>query len=235
MIVRSKYIKIEMELTMENYFEKILQNDSIPRQIRETVYSEMRHALEVSNIAVLISKELGKDEKFCDDIAVAGVLHDIGKLRVNRYVYSDDSDDTLVVEQMKYVRMHSAYSRDILTDEDYPANIIEAVYHHHENYDGSGYPDGLKGNNIPEMSRILRTCDVFSALITDRSYRKAFDKKTAMAIMIDEVEDYDMEVFLAFQRVFHADNFPEIEKLQQDATELQMKHFNLFEKEAVSF
>ena len=54
-------------------------------------------------------------------------------------------------------------------------------------------------------------------------------------LMIDEVEDYDMEVFLAFQRVFHADDFPKIEMLQQSATELQMKHFNLFEKEAVSF
>ena len=220
---------------MENYFNRILENNSIPKQIRETVCSEMHHALEVSNMAVLISKELGKDEKFCDDIAVAGVLHDIGKLRVNRYVYSDESDDTLVVEQMKYVRMHSAYSRDILRDENYPENIIEAVYHHHENYDGSGYPDGLKGTDIPEMSRILRTCDVFSALITNRSYRKAFDKKTAMAILIDEVEDYDMEVFLAFQRVFHDDKFPEIRKLQDMASEIQMENFRVFEKEMLTF
>ncbi len=220
---------------MENYFDKIMGNDSIPKQIRETVYSEMRHALEVSNIAVFISKELGKEQKFCDDIAVAGVLHDIGKLRVNRYVYSDESDDTLVVEQMKYVRMHSTYSRDILADQNYPENIVEAVYHHHENYDGSGYPDGLKGNNIPEMSRILRTCDVFSALITDRSYRKAFDKKTAMAIMIDEVEDYDMEVFLAFQRVFHSNAFPDVKKLQEMADKLQMENLSLFEKEILSF
>lgn len=218
---------------MENYFNRILENNSIPKQIRETVCSEMHHALEVSNMAVLISKELGKDEKFCDDIAVAGVLHDIGKLRVNRYVYSDESDDTLVVEQMKYVRMHSAYSRDILRDENYPENIIEAVYHHHENYDGSGYPDGLKGTDIPEMSRILRTCDVFSALITNRSYRKAFDKKTAMAIMIDEVEDYDMEVFLAFQRVFHDDKFPEIRNLQHMASEIQMENLKVFEEEAL--
>ena len=217
---------------MENYFNRILENNSIPKQIRETVCSEMHHALEVSNMAVLISKELGKDEKFCDDIAVAGVLHDIGKLRVNRYVYSDESDDTLVVEQMKYVRMHSAYSRDILRDENYPENIIEAVYHHHENYDGSGYPDGLKGTDIPEMSRILRTCDVFSALITNRSYRKAFDKKTAMAIMIDEVEDYDMEVFLAFQRVFHYDKFHEIINLQDMASEIQMENLKVFEEEA---
>lgn len=220
---------------MENYFNRILENNSIPKQIRETVCSEMHHALEVSNMAVLISKELGKDEKFCDDIAVAGVLHDIGKLRVNRYVYSDESDDTLVVEQMKYVRMHSAYSRDILRDENYPENIIEAVYHHHENYDGSGYPDGLKGTDIPEMSRILRTCDVFSALISNRSYRKAFDKKTAMAIMIDEVEDYDMEVFLAFQRVFHDDDFPEIKRLQEMADGLQMKTLSMFEKEVLLF
>lgn len=220
---------------MENYFDRILENENIPKQIKETVCSEMHHALEVSNMAVLISKELRKDKKFCDDIAVAGVLHDIGKLRVNRYVYSDEQDDTLVVEQMKYVRMHSTYSKDILKGEAYPENIVEAVYHHHENYDGSGYPDGLKGDNIPEMSRILRTCDVFSALITDRSYRKAFDKKTAMAIMIDEVEDYDMEVFLAFQRVFHADDFPEINKLQEMASELQMKQLRLFEKEALLF
>lgn len=220
---------------MENYFNRILENNSIPKQIRETVCSEMHHALEVSNMAVLISKELGKDEKFCDDIAVAGVLHDIGKLRVNRYVYSDESDDTLVVEQMKYVRMHSAYSRDILRDENYPENIIEAVYHHHENYDGSGYPDGLKGTDIPEMSRILRTCDVFSALITNRSYRKAFDKKTAMAIMIDEVEDYDMEVFLAFQRVFHDDKFHEIRNLQDMASEIQMENLKVFEKEMLTF
>ena len=218
---------------MENYFKRILENNSIPKQIRETVCSEMHHALEVSNMAVLISKELGKDEKFCDDIAVAGVLHDIGKLRVNRYVYSDESDDTLVVEQMKYVRMHSAYSRDILRDANYPENVIEAVYHHHENYDGSGYPDGLKGTDIPEMSRILRTCDVFSALITNRSYRKAFDKKTAMAIMIDEVEDYDMEVFLAFQRVFHDDKFPEIRNLQDMSSEIQMENLKVFEEEAL--
>lgn len=220
---------------MENYFDKIMKNENIPNQIKETVCSEMHHALEVSNMAILISRELGKDKNFCEDIAIAGVLHDIGKLRVNRYVYSDDSDDTLVVEQMKYVRMHSAYSRDILMDENYPENIVEAVYHHHENYDGSGYPDGLKGNNIPEMSRILRTCDVFSALISNRSYRKAFDPKTAMAIMIDEVEDYDMEVFLAFQRVFHAEDFPDIEKLQEIADELQMEKLSLFEKEAMMF
>ena len=220
---------------MENYFNRILENEKVPMTIRETVCSEMRHALEVSNMAVLISRELGKDKKFCEDISIAGVLHDIGKLRVNRYVYSEENDDTLVVEKMKYVRMHSSYSRDILTDENYPRNIIDAVYHHHENYDGSGYPDGLKGEDIPEMSRILRTCDVFSALISNRSYRKAFDKKTAMTIMIDEVEDYDMEVFLAFQRVFHAETFPEIEKLQETATDIQMEQFRLFEKEIAAF
>ena len=116
-----------MKITMENYFDRILENKKIPKQIKETVCSEMHHALEVSNMAVLISKELGKDKQFRDDIAVAGVLHDIGKLRVNRYVYSDEKDDTLVIEKMKYVRMHSTYSRDILKGEDYPENIIEAV------------------------------------------------------------------------------------------------------------
>ena len=196
---------------MENYFNRILENNSIPKQIRETVCSEMHHALEVSNMAVLISKELGKDEKFCDDIAVAGVLHDIGKLRVNRYVYSDESDDTLVVEQMKYVRMHSAYSRDILRDENYPENIIEAVYHHHENYDGTGYPANLAGEKIPFGARILRICDVYCALTSDRPYRSAFTQEQAMELMAEEVKNFDLKMFLAFQRVIHSGSRKAIE------------------------
>ena len=65
--------------------------------------------------------------------------------------------------------------------------------------------------------------------------RKAFDPKTAMAIMIDEVEDYDMEVFLAFQRVFHADDFPETKRLQEMADGLQMETLGMFEKEVLLF
>ena len=75
--------------------------------------------------------------------------------------------------------------------------------YHHENYDGSGYPENLRGEDIPIGARILRVADVFSALVSDRTYRSAFDADIAVELMIDEVKNFDMEVFLAFQRVVH--------------------------------
>ncbi len=80
---------------------------------------------------------------------------------------------------------------------------MESILYHHENYDGSGYPENLSGENIPMGARILRVCDVFAALISDRSYRRAFDRETAVELMIDEVKNFDMEIFLAFMRIIH--------------------------------
>ncbi len=218
---------------MNDYFQKVIEDNNVPVHIQETLREEIRHGLEVSNLAVMIAKELDKDEEFCKNIMIAGVLHDIGKLKLAKYLYSEE-DDTLMVEQMKYVRMHSTYSYEILKNEGYPLNIAEAVYHHHENFDGSGYPDNLRGEEIPVMSRILRTCDVFAALTSDRSYRKAFDEQAAVEIMIDEVADYDMKIFLTFQRLIHKDMFKGIEYLRNNMNELQKEHIKLFIKEATN-
>ncbi len=189
---------------MEKYMEGVMALEEIPLDIRETVCEEMIHGIQVSNMAVLIARELGEDGEFCSRLEVAGILHDIGKLKLANYLYAEDS---LVIEQMKYVRQHTAQSYEIIMDAGYDKALARVVYLHHENYDGSGYPDNLRGEQIPWMSRILRVCDVFIALITDRSYRKAFDPKTALDIMIDEVHNYDMRVFLAFQRIVHKLNF----------------------------
>ncbi len=151
-------------------------------------------------------------------------------MKLTKYIYSEE--DTLVIEHIKYVRQHSLYSYKILMEAGYPDNILKAVFYHHENYDGSGYPDSLRGEKIPWMARILRTCDVFAALTSDRSYRKAFDVDTAVEIMIDEVADYDMKVFLSFQRILHNGRFKGIESLRDNITPLQMEHLALFEREA---
>ncbi len=218
---------------VEDYIKRIFSNKNIPAHMKEVVGDEIYHGIEVSNLAVLIAKELGEDEKFCEELTVAGVLHDIGKMKLARYLFSEE-DDTLVVEHIKYVRMHSTHSYDILKKAGYSENIIQAVYHHHENYDGSGYPDNLRGDSIPKMARILRTCDVFSALTSNRSYRKAFDEKSAVEIMIDEVADYDMRVFLAFQRILHNGVYPGIMALRKTISDLQMEQIKLFEIEVLA-
>lgn len=212
---------------MKEYMRRIMAMDQILIQLRETVCMEMLHGVEVSNMAVLLAKELGESEEFCRRIEVAGVLHDIGKLRLTKYLYAEDG---LVIEQMKYVRQHTVHSRDMMLAAGYDSELSQIIYHHHENFDGSGYPDNLRGNTIPWMSRILRVCDVFIALTTDRSYREAFDPESALEIMIDEVGDYDMQVFLAFQRVIHREGFETIlEKVKEICSDRQLDALQLFE------
>lgn len=180
------------------------------------------HGILVSNLAKLIARELHFDDNFCHEIAIAGLLHDVGKLRLSKYLYGRRKD-TLHIEEMKYVRMHSTFSYEILKAEGYNDFILQSVYHHHENYDGSGYPDNLVGTAIPIGARILRTCDVFAALVSDRPYRDAFDVDTAVELMIDEVKNFDMSIFLAFQRVVHSREFVAIREhvaLSQISTEI---------------
>lgn len=195
-----------------NFFQKVTTSDTdvkkvnsarIVRQaLKKEVPEAIEHGIHVSNMARLIAKELGLPDNMIYELAQAGVLHDIGKLQLSNYMYGRD-EDNFVVEQLRYVRMHSKLSADILKDKDYSPFILESILYHHENYDGSGYPDNLSGESIPLGARILRVCDVFIALTSDRPYRKAFDVDTAVALMIDEVKNFDMKVFLAFLKVVH--------------------------------
>lgn len=195
-----------------NFFDRVMKdpadekkknNINIMRQaMQKDVPEAIEHGIYVSNMARYIGRELGLPEKMIYELAIAGVLHDIGKLRLSSYMYGKD-EDRFVVEQLRYVRMHSKLSADILREQNYSDFIIESILYHHENYDGSGYPDNLEGESIPLGARILRVCDVFIALISDRPYRKAFDKDTAVTLMIDEVKNFDMNVFLAFLKVVH--------------------------------
>lgn len=159
---------------------------------------EMNHGIYVSNMVYLVAKELGLPEEQCYELAVAGVLHDIGKLRLNDLY---EAEDQLVVEEMRCVRMHASLSYEILKEYDYSDFILESILYHHENYDGTGYPENLSGEDIPLGARIIRVCDTFAALTSDRPYRKHFELDTAIELMIEEVKNFDIKVFIAFRRV----------------------------------
>lgn len=165
--------------------------------------SILNHSIIVSRLAGMIGRELGLSESICYELAVTGVVHDIGKIRLESHL--ENKKEHLNAEDFRFVRMHSKFSYVILKEYDYSDFILESVLYHHENYDGTGYPAGLQGVDIPIGARILRVCDVFSALIGKRIYRDAFDIDTAVELMIDEIKNYDMKIFLAFQRVIHSD------------------------------
>lgn len=186
-----------------------LEPGLLEQVVKEDFKDVINHGILVSNLAALTATQLGMEEIFVHEIAIAGMLHDIGKLRLSKYLYGRRRD-TLAIEEMKYVRMHSTFSAAVLKEEEYSEFIRSSVYHHHENFDGSGYPDNLVGTAIPFGARILRCCDVFAALVQARPYRQAFDIETAVDLMIDEVKNFDMRVFLAFMEVVHSSEFEKI-------------------------
>lgn len=176
--------------------------------LRYSLEEQLVHGMRVSNYAYLVAKELGMDEDFCYDMAVAGMLHDIGKELVSSRL--DEDAEKLIVEEIHYVRLHSQASYEILKKRGYSERIQKTVLYHHENMDGSGYPENLVGEAIPLGARIIRICDVYTALTSDRPYRKSFDRKAAMEMLIEEIKDFDVKIFLAFQRVLHQYEEPEI-------------------------
>ncbi|MDE6434089.1 MAG: HD domain-containing protein [Lachnospiraceae bacterium] len=176
--------------------------DEISSYLTEDLKTEIAHGIEVSRFAGMLAKELKLDPDLCHDIEIAGMLHDIGKLRASTYLYGGE-EDTLNVEKMRYVRLHASLGYEVVKKEGYSDRVCDMILHHHENYDGTGYPDNLVGEEIPLGARILRVCDVFVALISDRPYRKAFDSKTAVELLIEEVRHFDMKIFLTFQSIVH--------------------------------
>ncbi len=115
----------------------------------------------------------------------------------------EQGKEVLEVEEMVRRRSHVKIGYDILMRYDYSDFILESILYHHENYDGSGYPRNLVATDIPSGARVLRIVNMFVALVSDRPYRKAFDKETAIELMIDEVKNFDMRYFLAFIKMIH--------------------------------
>lgn len=173
--------------------------------------SGIKHGVLVANLTYALAKEYGMSETESYELKVAAMVHDIGKLKLSEYLYGR-TNEGLPEEEKKYMSMHSKISYDVLKKYDYSDNIMEVVLSHHECYDGSGYPDGLVGEDIPIGARILKVTDEFAALISDRPYRKAFDIDTAVSIMIDEVKNLDMKVFILFQRLIHEESTLELIK-----------------------
>ena len=162
------------------------------------------HGMMVSKLAYMLGKELNFSEERCHDLAVAGMVHDIGKLKLNHYV-NENNKDIMCVDELRYVRTHSTIGYAILREQGYPEVVLKSVLYHHENYDGTGYPSNLEGERIPRGARVLRICDSFAALISNRTYRSAFDKDTAIELMIEGIKYFDLKMFLAFQKMLQSE------------------------------
>ena len=127
------------------------------------------HSERVAFYAEQIAKEMGLDEDEIKNLQLAGLLHDIGK--IGTYDYLLDKPARLTDAEFKLVKKHPAQGAEILKDIKQLKDVIPLIMHHHERIDGKGYPDGLKGDDIPVGAKILHTADSFDSMTADRPYR----------------------------------------------------------------
>jgi putative nucleotidyltransferase with HDIG domain len=160
------------------------------------------HIRRVQKFAIGLAKALGvTDEKTIKAINAAALLHDTGKLAVPEHILNKPGKLTpLEFEQMK---LHVDVGADILSSIDFPYPVVPIVRAHHENWDGTGYPRGLKGEDIPIGARILSVVDCYDALTSDRPYRPALSDGDALKIVLDRRgKMYDPEVVDTFVKVY---------------------------------
>ena len=141
------------------------------------------HVEKTVKYATDIASALSLPKYEVDTIKQAAILHDLGKVGVSENILNKKSK--LSEKEMEEIRKHPGIAADILRPVHILNAIIPLILHHHERWDGRGYPDGLKGEEIPVGARIVAIADVYQALISNRPYRKAFSKKEALKIIDD--------------------------------------------------
>jgi putative nucleotidyltransferase with HDIG domain len=142
------------------------------------------HSEAVAELAVQLGRRLGLPASDLEVLELAGRLHDIGKIGVRESVLNKPGP--LTPEEFEHVKEHAALGARILGPIAENGRLSSAVRHHHENWDGTGYPDGLKEADIPLFAQILRVCDIYEALTSDRPYRPARSRQEARDIMEEE-------------------------------------------------
>ena len=164
------------------------------------------HSMRVAQYSKRIAELSGKSKRECEDIYYAALLHDVGKIGVAGHILNKDK--RLTDEEYDEIKHHPIMGAHILSGITTSPYLSQGAYYHHERYDGAGYPEGLKGENIPECARIIAVADTYDAMTSKRSYRgpmpqqevrrelekgagTQFDPKFAQ-IMIDMI-DHDTE------------------------------------------
>ena len=138
------------------------------------------HSLNVSVLAASFAKYLDYPLEKIDMISVGALLHDSGLAKIPAYIINKPGPLSKV--EFELVKKHAAHAADVLKSTgDYTSEVIDIVRHHHERLDGTGYPDGLVGHEIPEYVQVVTIADVYESMTTDKPYEKAVTPATAMA------------------------------------------------------
>jgi putative two-component system response regulator len=176
------------------------------------------HCARLAEMSAQLGGRLGVSGEDIKALRRAGIVHDIGKVAVPDSILLKPGP--LTYEEIIQMRKHAAVGESICSPLKTFGIVLPIIRHHHEKYDGSGYPDNLQGKDIPLTARILQLADVFDALTTDRPYKTAIPCETALLMMDAEAERgwWDRELYAAFREMIQeARNHPEEEPSRKSA------------------
>jgi len=159
------------------------------------------HCERLAEMSARLGKQLGVAEDGIKALRRAGIVHDIGKVTVPDSILLKPGP--LTPKETAAMRKHSVVGERICAPLKTFHLVLPIIRHHHEKYDGSGYPDALRGDEIPLTARILQLADVYDALTTDRPYKVAIPSNAALAIMDEEADRgwWDRELYAAFRQM----------------------------------
>jgi putative two-component system response regulator len=162
------------------------------------------HCDRLSKYSVAVAEKLGLPEDLRVALRRGGLVHDIGKLAVPEHILLKPGP--LTPDERKIMEQHTIAGERICAPLRSFRHVLPIIRHHHEKQDGSGYPDGLKADQVPLTARILQVTDIYDALTTDRPYRKALPAEKAFAIMREEVKRgwWDGSILTEFEAVVNA-------------------------------
>ena len=156
------------------------------------------HCERVATYALAVAEQLRLDDMDKTTIRIGAYLHDLGKVRVPHEILNKTGP--LTTEELQIIQRHPLWGLELLAGIDLPWDINPIIRSHHERCDGTGYPDGLSGSDIPLAAQLICVVDVYDALTTNRSYRPAMTKAEALATMADCRQWWRTDVFEAFLR-----------------------------------
>ncbi len=162
---------------LENTFRETIQGLALALETKDA-YTH-GHSENVTRLCEATARAMGLDDGFCATLHQAGILHDIGKIGISSAILNKPG--RLTPEEYEIIKSHPAMGKRILEPISFLRDVVPIVYHHHERYDGKGYPEGLAGEEIPLASRIMAVADTYDAMTSDRAYRKGLSEELAVA------------------------------------------------------
>jgi putative nucleotidyltransferase with HDIG domain len=176
------------------------------------------HIRRVQDNSLSLAHALGiTDDLQLQAIRAASLLHDVGKLAVPEHILNKPGK--LTASEFEVMKRHAPVGADILSMIDFPYPVVPIVRHHHENWDGTGYPDGLSGEQIPIGARILQVVDCFDALTSDRPYRPRMETIDALKILKDRRGVmYDARIVDAFVEIHSAQSTESVQSSARSGT-----------------